>query len=239
MPWKHCGSIVVIILCFTVSIALAEHPDHLIAIDVLLKPDSSMEARAKQWNALLHEQSPDGFLLDEKHAPHITLVQLYIDEYDLPAVLVAIEQVRSAVNNQHLKLMASGLYHMAMAEKGLAGIVIKPVDSLQLLQQAVIAAVYPFIQFGGSEVAFAKNDTGMSFEPLITQYVQNYIADQAGEYFNPHLTIGLAPIEFLERIEAEAFQDFEFGIEEMAVYQLGNFGTAVKRLDVKVSASGQ
>ena len=54
---------------------------------------------------------------------------------------------------------------------------------------------------------------------------------QTGEKFNPHVTIGLAPRVWLEEMEDEPFDEFTFGAEGIATYQLGNFGTASKRLD--------
>lgn len=52
------------------------HANELIAIDALLQPDDVMLEQASGWNARMREQSPDGFELDDQHAPHITLVSI-------------------------------------------------------------------------------------------------------------------------------------------------------------------
>ena len=43
-----------------------------------LQPDGKMLEEAANWNARMREQSPEGFELDEQHAPHITLIQRFI-----------------------------------------------------------------------------------------------------------------------------------------------------------------
>jgi hypothetical protein len=52
----------------------------------------------------------------------------------------------------------------------------------------------------------------------------------SGGNFNPHVSIGVAPREYLDKMLAAAFEPFTFSPASAAVYQLGPFGTAVKRL---------
>ena len=47
-----------------------------------------------------------------------------------------------------------------------------------------------------------------------------------GEHFNPHVTTGLAPHEYLEQMLAQPFAPFTFSPAGAAIYQLGQFGTA-------------
>jgi hypothetical protein len=56
------------------------------------------------------------------------------------------------------------------------------------------------------------------------------VEKQAGDKFNPHVTTGTGPIKWVEAREQEPFASFEFGVDALAVYKLGNFGTAAKRL---------
>ena len=55
--------------------------------------------------------------------------------------------------------------------------------------------------------------------------------DQTGARFNPHVTIGVAPLGWLKEQEQRPFDKFSFGAKGIATYQLANFGTASKRLD--------
>jgi 2'-5' RNA ligase len=205
--------------------------DRLIAIDVLLQPDGKMLEEAANWNARMRQQSPEGFKLDEEHAPHITLIQRFIAESDLDSVLAAVDRVKSAFDIANMQMTATGLYHIPSGKIGVAGIVIKPSDELLALQQAVIEAVNPFARTGGDESAFVPDATGTPFDPLLFKYVDTFVPNQTGKKFNPHVTIGIAPLEWLEDLEKQPFGTFTFGAKGIATYQLGNFGTASKRLD--------
>lgn len=217
------------VLFFSASAIHAE--EHLIAIDVLLQPDSVMLEQASTWNALMREQSPEGFKLDEEHAPHITLIQRFVSESDLASVLAAVDRVRSMADTSKMQMRTTGLYHIPSGKIGLAGIVVEPSSDLIALQQAMIEAVNPFARPGGEASAFVPDPTGAAFDPMLFKYVETFVPSQTGEKFNPHVTIGIAPLGWLEQREKQPFNSFAFGAKGIAVYQLGNFGTASKRLD--------
>jgi hypothetical protein len=90
--------------------ALAE--DKPVVIDVLLLPGERMLSAAEEWNKRLREQLPDGFSLDETHRPHITLLQQYVAEKDLDAVVAAVKSLAASADLQAMKLTAIGLYHI-------------------------------------------------------------------------------------------------------------------------------
>jgi len=52
----------------------------------------------------------------------------------------------------------------------------------------------------------------------------------SGEHFDPHVTTGIAPRDYLDKMLAEPFESFPFSSAGAAVYQLGQFGTAAKKL---------
>ncbi len=54
----------------------------------------------------------------------------------------------------------------------------------------------------------------------------------AGAKFNPHVSTGNAPTAYLDQMNAEPFEPFTFSPAGAAVYQLGPFGTAAKKLKV-------
>ena len=60
--------------------------------------------------------------------------------------------------------------------------------------------------------------------------MSNFEQIGAGEHFNPHVSTGNAPIAYLDRMIAEPFESFTFSPAGAAVYQLGPFGTAAKKL---------
>lgn len=51
-----------------------------------------------------------------------------------------------------------------------------------------------------------------------------------GPNFNPHVSTGTAPNEYLDKMLTEPFATFSFSPAGAAVYQLGPFGTAAKLL---------
>jgi hypothetical protein len=52
----------------------------------------------------------------------------------------------------------------------------------------------------------------------------------AGQHFNPHVSTGKAPTTYLEEMIAKPFEPFTFSPAGAAVFQLGPFGTAAKKL---------
>lgn len=50
------------------------------------------------------------------------------------------------------------------------------------------------------------------------------------ENFNPHVSTGVAPKDYLDKMLAEPFENFTFSPAGAAVYQLGPFDTAAKKL---------
>jgi hypothetical protein len=53
----------------------------------------------------------------------------------------------------------------------------------------------------------------------------------SGENFNPHVSTGVAPKEYLDLMIAEPFENFTFSPTGAAVYQLGPYGMAAKKLE--------
>jgi 2'-5' RNA ligase len=219
------------VLAIAIALAVpALAQDKLIAIDVLLEPDKRMLEEAQTWNARLREQAPEGFSLDETHRPHITLLQQYVAEKDLDRVLAAVKALAASEDLGNMKLTANGLYHIPSGKIGLQGITIEPSAEILALQAKVIGAMAPFRQLGGGEAAFTPDPTGTLFDPFLFKYVETFAEKQAGDKFNPHVTTGTGPIKWVEAREQEPFASFEFGVDALAVYKLGNFGTAAKRL---------
>jgi 2'-5' RNA ligase superfamily len=205
--------------------------EQLVAIDVLLVPDQTMLDASAEWNARMRAQTPDGFELDETHQPHVTLIQRHVLASDLDAVLAAVSRVRADFDIGSLTMQANGIYHIPTGDQGLAGITITPSKALLELQAAVIEAVNPFDAGAADESAYVPDPTGTPFDPFLFQYVETFVPEQTGDKYNPHVTIGIAPAVWLEEVESRPFDAFEFGATGLAVYQLGNFGTASLRLD--------
>ncbi len=203
----------------------------IIAIDILLQPDATMLRHAADNNARLLKVYPNGFALDATHTPHITMLQCFVRTADLGKLYAAEEKVFAAAKVNAMKLDASKLYYIpAGGGLGIAGIVAKPTPELLKLQADIIAAASPFNLRGGPIGAFTAGHDNPAMDIGLIQYVSTFEKIGAGAKFNPHVSTGTAPTAYLDQMIAEPFEPFTFSPAGAAVYQLGPFGTAAKRL---------
>jgi hypothetical protein len=70
-----------------------------------------------------------------------------------------------------------------------------------------------------------------ALDAALIGYVSAFVPKDSGEHFNPHVSTGVAPKEFLDQMLAEPFEPFTLSPAGAAVYQLGAYGTAAKKLD--------
>ena len=200
------------------------------AIDILLEPDATMLQHAEAVNARLLKVYPKGFALDAAHRPHITMIQRFVRTADLDKVYAAAGQVLARANVTAMKLEAFKYYYIPSQDIGLSGIVAKPTPELLKLQADLIAAVTPFTVETGTSAAFVTTPDDPVIDPFLIQYVSAFVPKASGEHFNPHVTTGVALREYLDKMLAEPFESFTFSPAGAAVYQLGQFGTASKKL---------
>ena len=210
--------------------AHAETSSHVTAIDILLEPDATMLQHAEANNARLLKVFPKGFALDATHRPHITLIQRFVRTADLDKVYAAAGKVLA--RRQRDRHEAGGLQILLHPDRanGLAGICAKPTPELLKLQADLIAAVAPFTVETGDSAAFVTTPDDPIIDPFLISYVSAFVPKGTGEHFNPHVTTGVAPREYLDKMLAEPFEPFTFSPAGAAVYQLGQFGTAAKKL---------
>jgi hypothetical protein len=196
-----------------------------------LEPDATMLQRAEANNARLLKVNPQGFALDEAHRPHITMLQCFVRTADLDKLYAAEEKVLAAANVNAMKLEAFKYYYApADATTGVAGICAKPSPEILKLQAEIIAAVKPFMVETGPIGAFTAPHDDPATDAGIIQYVSSFVPKMSGANFNPHVSTGVAPRDYLDKMLAEPFEPFTFSPAGAAVYQLGPFGTAAKKL---------
>ena len=200
------------------------------AIDILLEPDETMIQKAQAANERLLEEYPKGFALGKTHAPHVSTLQRYVKTADLEKVYAAVGKVLAEEKPAGWKLKAHKYYYIPWKDLGLAGIVIEPTDDLIRYQQKLIDAVTPFTVRSGTAAAYVttKEDPDV-IQPTI-DYVANFVPDETGRKYNPHVTIGLASQDYLKKMLDERFESFTFSPVGASVYHLGNFGTARTKL---------
>jgi len=200
------------------------------AIDILLEPDATMLKHATADNQRLLATYPQGFALDAAHRPHITMIQRFVRTADLDQVYAAVEKVLVLANVNAIKLDAFKYYYAPTGPVGVAGICAKPTPELLKLQADLIAAVSPYtVETGPIEAFTAPMDDPASNAAFI-EYVSTYVPKMSGEHFNPHVSIGVAPKDYLDKMLTEPFEPFTFSPAGAAVFQLGPYGTAAKKL---------
>jgi hypothetical protein len=212
------------------ALAADAKPNGITAIDILLEPDAAMIQHATATNDRLRKVFPKGFALDASHRPHITLVQRFVRTENLDKVYAAVGKVFSTSNLTGMKLEAFEYYYIPDKDLGLSGIVIKPTPELLELEQKVIDAVTPFAVKTGTSAAFVTGDVP-EIDPLLITYVSEFVPKSSGEHYHPHVTTGLAPRTYLDEMIKEPFEAFTFSPAGAAVYHLGHFGTAAKKLE--------
>ena len=205
-------------------------PSPVTAIDILLEPDATMLDRAAANNARLLAVNPQGFALDAAHRPHITVIQRFVRTADLDQVYAAAEKVFAGANVNAMKLEAFKYYYAPGKDVGVAGIVARPTPELLKLQQDLIAAVAPFTVETGTIAAFTAAHDDPALDAVLIEYVSTFVPKYSGDNFSPHVSTGVASRDYLDQMLAEPFEPFTFSPADAAVYQLGPFGTAAKKL---------
>jgi 2'-5' RNA ligase superfamily len=200
--------------------------DKLIAIDILLEPDQTMIAKARAVNARLRGNYPAGYELDATHAPHVTLLQRFVRVKDLDAVTAAVSKVLAAERPANLQLNAKELEYAIWGGLAVTVLVVERTPDLMQLHQKIIEAVTPFSVSGGTAAAFVGADANAE----TMGWVENFVPKSSGANYIPHVTCGVAPEAFVKQLKAEPFAAFTFTPVGVAVYHLGNFGTAAKKL---------
>lgn len=210
--------------------ASAEAAEAVTAIDILLLPDQAMIDHANAANARLRENYPAGFSLDATHRPHISLLHRYVRTKDLDAVYAAVGRVFDRQRPVGWTLEGTGYFHVIFNGLGLPGIVVRPTPELLKLQQEVIDAVRPYTVPDGNASAFVTTPEAPDVNSATIQYVETFVPNQVGKKYNPHVTVGVGQPDFVVKMQAEPFKTFKFKVAGAAVFHLGNFGTAQKKL---------
>jgi hypothetical protein len=205
-------------------------PSSVTAINILLEPDAAMTARGEADNASLRKVFPNGFALDATHRPHLTLLQRFVRTADLDRVCAAAAKVLAGTDLLALRLEAVKYYYIPAGPIGLAGIVVKTPPGLADVQRALIEAVAPYTAASGFPEAFHAMPGDAPVDAQTIAYVAGFVPNSSGENFKLHLTTGIGPRDHLDKLLAAPFEPFKFSPAGAAVYQLGHYGTARKKL---------
>ncbi len=171
-----------------------------------------------------------GYALDATHRPHITMLQRFVNTADLDKVYAAVGDVLAGEKPAGWTLEAFKYDYVVWDKAGLTVILIKPTDQLIQFQQKLIDAIAPFTVETGTAAAFFTTPEAPDINQPTIEYVTHYVPDSSGKKLEPHVTVGVAAPDYLKKMVAEPFDAFTFSPKALSVYQLGNFGTARKKL---------
>lgn len=197
----------------------------IVAINVLLLPDQQMSARAQEINAQLRKSYPQGFALNATHVPHISIVHRYVSTETLPKVFAAVGQVAAKHPLVGQALTAGGLEYSPWQGHQVTSIKVEKTPELTALQNELVAALRPYTVESGGADAFVTTPGEPNVGGQTIEYVRTFVEKQTGANFKPHITAGISDAR-----PAGEFKPMQFKIDGLAVYQLGNVGTARKEL---------
>jgi hypothetical protein len=208
-----------------------ENKSELTAIDVLLNPDEIIVKKALEINKRLEEDYTDGFKLDESHVHHISILQCYVQTKDLEKVYETVERIITSENVTSLQLTAFKLICLGSIDnQGVVVIIISPLEILLNFQLKLIDVIKPYMENNGTAAAYVTSEDDPIINENTLKYVENFIPDHCGNNFIPHVTVGINSMDSIEKIINESFTSIIFSPVSIAVYQLGNNGSAQKLL---------
>jgi 2'-5' RNA ligase len=189
-----------------------------------------MVAKAVAANTRLRGDYPQGYALGKDQIAHITLVHGYVRERDLPAIERRVSKLAAAAEPEKWELRATGFTSAIWSGLAITTIAVEHAPALDTFQEDVAKAVGLYSVKEASAAAFNKNAELPRIEHEIIDYVRDFAAKSSGKNYKPHVTIGVAHEDFVEKMKAEPFEKFTFKPAGVAIYQLGNFGTAQEKL---------
>jgi hypothetical protein len=179
-----------------------------IAVDVALLLPPSVADEVRAINRRLYAQHPEGFLFDETHLPHITLLQLFVARSELPELYSRVGNL--LVGHSPLTLKASGVIDAGIATH----LVLARTPRLQELHEELMIDTADLKSPASTPAAFYGRPRDADI-----RWVQGFRGAAAFDRFQPHVTLGIATGS------GEFLQSHSFTTNCLAVCQLGRFCT--------------
>jgi hypothetical protein len=202
----------------------------LIAIDVLLEPGETLVGHTEDVQALLQKDYPAGHALAATQTPHITLLQRYVRAMDLQPIERAVAKVLTSEAVTGLSLQARSYDSVPThGDLGLLVVNVAVSPELRRLQEKLVQAVQPFAVSGGTPDAFVRS-SATAIDPRILNRVESFVTSSSGARYVPQAAIGFGHQKLLRKLKSQPFRPFSFKPEGAAIYQLGDDGTASKKL---------
>ncbi|MCY4077811.1 MAG: 2'-5' RNA ligase family protein [Acidobacteria bacterium] len=189
----------------------------LLALDVALLLPAPAARAVGRLNARL-QAPPAGFAFDATHLPHVTLVQQFVRDADMPVVLPRLGRV--ATRTPPLALRGTGLQR----GRTTTSLSVEGGTALRALHDRLLACLAPHATppaggsgvagdaLAGAFVADGEPPRGGDIE-----WVTRFRTRAAGDRFEPHVTLGVGALD------RGAVPPIAFTATELAACHLGRF----------------
>ncbi|MCY3844437.1 MAG: 2'-5' RNA ligase family protein [Acidobacteria bacterium] len=187
----------------------------LLALDVALLLPGPAARAVGRLNARL-QAPPAGFAFDATHLPHVTLVQQFVRDADMPVVLPRLGRVAS--RTPPIALRGAGLQR----GRTTTSLSVEGGTALRALHERLLACLAPHATppadgwgpAGDAFVADGEPPRGGDIE-----WVTRFRTRAAGDRFEPHVTLGVGALD------RGAEPRLAFTATELAACHLGRFCT--------------
>jgi hypothetical protein len=159
----------------------------------------------------------------------VSLVQQFVRQEDVarvgPVVAKALEGTPAPE-----RLDVTGIDVAPWNGEAMVSLRVEPTAVLLHLQEALVAALIPLAAPAGDAAAFVRDAPETVIDITTIGYVSSFVLKQTGDKFQPHVTVGTTTPAGATALKNESFARQSGGVKGVAVYQLGNSGTARRRL---------
>ena len=178
----------------------------LIAIDVAVLPPAPVSQHAIELSARLPAADEDHFVLDDRHLPHITLIQQFVRVEELDLLNQQIDEVVRSVPPLALRVTGGDLSGHTVWMR------IDRSAQLVALHESLMEALRGVERPGGTPAAFVDGDARV--RDLL--WVSGYRLKSSFGAFTPHITLG-------HGAQPPHIEPFDFEATTVAACQLGRF----------------
>lgn len=182
-----------------------EHP--LLATDVAILPPPDVSARAVELSVALPQQE-DTLRLGPDQLPHVTLVQQFVREDELPLACARIEEVLRG--RAPFEVRVTGVERAG----GTIWMAVERTPELIALHEALMEALRGVERPGGTAAAFYEGNARVA--DIV--WVASYRLKSSFGAFTPHITLGHGD-------EPPRLDPFTFQAGTIALCHLGRFCT--------------
>jgi 2'-5' RNA ligase len=181
----------------------------------ILPPDYICEA-AQAVSRLLWENSQEGFVLDESHLPHITIMQLFVNVKKLESVVRVAQKSWASRLPIEARILGVNSFRSCLGMR-FAEWTLDLSPGIRALHAGLRVDLGKVRAPAGNAMGFFGNLDGQLADSHI-RYVEQFSRIAGGRAFRPHITLGAGATSMEPPVA-------DFRVDRLAVCQLGEYWT--------------